>query len=201
MRHEQPARQRAAARPRASGSKKQRGSARERARAVSRSPSRLPPATSELEIPLALPAQTSQLDEASLFVGQLLAIVDGTAISELEVDWDGRSVRIRREPLRETLWAEHGEQESKEAPSGEDRVTVTSTSVGVFHRDGAGGLPEPGQAVAAGAPLAEVQTLGIRSPVVAPVDGTLTAVLVDDGTPVEYGQALLIIEPAHYSEA
>lgn len=199
MRHEEPARQRATPRQRATGNRKQRASARERARPVSRTSSRIPPAASELESPSPPAGQSSQIDEVSRFVGELLAIVDGTAISELEVDWDGRSVHIRREPSRETARVE--QQQSKEARPAEDRVVVTSTSVGVFHRDGAAGFPEPGQVVAAGAPVAEVQTLGIRSPVVAPVDGTLAAVLVDDGTPVEYGQPLLVIDPTPGIEA
>jgi acetyl-CoA carboxylase biotin carboxyl carrier protein len=32
--------------------------------------------------------------------------------------------------------------------------------------------------------------------VVAPVGGTVAAILVDNGAPVEYGQALVVIDPA-----
>jgi acetyl-CoA carboxylase biotin carboxyl carrier protein len=43
--------------------------------------------------------------------------------------------------------------------------------------------------------LAHIDTLRIQNPVVAPVDGTILDVLVADGTPVEYGQPVLVIRP------
>ena len=40
-----------------------------------------------------------------------------------------------------------------------------------------------------------IETLGIRNPVVAAVDGRVEDVLVDDGAAVEYGQPIATLRP------
>jgi acetyl-CoA carboxylase biotin carboxyl carrier protein len=73
------------------------------------------------------------------------------------------------------------------------RVPATSPAVGVFQA-----RPEatPGARVRAGDRLAVVDLLGVPQDVVAPDDGVVVDVLVDSGEGVEYGQELILIEPA-----
>lgn len=125
----------------------------------------------------------------------VLNAVRGTRIAELDIEWDGGRVHIRREPTLGLARAlpETGDPLALDQPPAESLV-VRSTYVGVFHREPAGQFPTPGERVAAGQTIAEVETLRIRNPVIAPADGTLAQVLVADRTPVEYGQPLLVIE-------
>jgi acetyl-CoA carboxylase biotin carboxyl carrier protein len=73
--------------------------------------------------------------------------------------------------------------------------------VGAFHHKAEDHLPAAGDRVAAGAKIAEIDVLGIRNPVVAPIDGVLAALLVEDEAPVEYGQPVAVIRPQSSAEA
>lgn len=79
------------------------------------------------------------------------------------------------------------------AASGPRRVVATSPAVGVFQprQD-----LRPGTRVRAGDRLGAVSLLGVPQDVVAPEDGIVVTTLVEAGEGVEYGQDLIIIEPA-----
>ena len=51
-----------------------------------------------------------------------------------------------------------------------------------------------GQSVKAGDTLLIVEAMKVMNPITAPKAGTVKRILVDDGTPVEFGAPLLIIE-------
>jgi acetyl-CoA carboxylase biotin carboxyl carrier protein len=124
-------------------------------------------------------------------VDTLLGLVRGTRIAELEVEWDVGSVRVKREPSVPAT----PDLETSDAPLGDGSVVVTSNYVGVFHREPPTAFPAIGDPVRAGQTVAHVETLRIQNSVQAPIDGALVDVLVGDGTPVEYGQPVLVIQP------
>jgi acetyl-CoA carboxylase biotin carboxyl carrier protein len=75
---------------------------------------------------------------------------------------------------------------------------VESPSVGLFWRSPSPGAPpfvEVGQSVAAGDTVAIVEVMKLMNHVAAPVDGVVTAILVDNGASVEYGQTIVIVDP------
>jgi acetyl-CoA carboxylase biotin carboxyl carrier protein len=77
-------------------------------------------------------------------------------------------------------------------------VAVESPSVGLFWRapaPGAAPFVEVGRRVKAGETVAIVEVMKLMNHVVAPVDGVVSAILVENGAPVEHGQALVIIDP------
>lgn len=125
-------------------------------------------------------------------VEDVLAVVSGTTIAELEVQWEGGRVRVVRDPS----WTRPNvaPPPSAEGAAGDRRVTVTSSYVGVLHRE-EGMFPAVGDHVAAGAALAEVETLQMRNPVSSPIEGMLAEVLARDRTAVEYGQPLFLVDP------
>ena len=127
-------------------------------------------------------------------VVEVLRAVQSTSISEIEVEWEGGRVRVTREP---SLMDPVSAPPSSDAEPQQTAVVVRSAHVGIFHREPEARLPEPGDAVSEGQTLAEVETLGIRNPVTAPVDGTLAEALLDDGAAVEYGHPLFVIDPIH----
>jgi acetyl-CoA carboxylase biotin carboxyl carrier protein len=75
---------------------------------------------------------------------------------------------------------------------------VESPSVGLFWRSPSPGAPpfvEVGQAVSAGDTVAIVEVMKLMNHVAAPVDGVVTAILVENGASVEYGQTIVIVDP------
>ena len=80
-------------------------------------------------------------------------------------------------------------------PSG---IVVESPSVGLFWRAPSPAAPpfvEVGGVVSAGDTLAIVEVMKLMNHVVAPVDGTVKAILPANGEAVEYGQLLVVIDP------
>ncbi|HEY3117211.1 MAG TPA: biotin/lipoyl-containing protein [Chloroflexota bacterium] len=136
-------------------------------------------------------------------VEDLLGLLQGTTISELDLEWKGLHVRIRREPTLDVELGvgSAGVTESHEGGRREDgMVVIPSSYVGTFRRDSETRLPDLGDDVRAGTRIAEVEVLGVRNPVAAPVDGIVSAFLVEDEAPVEYGQPLVLLKPAAHSE-
>jgi acetyl-CoA carboxylase biotin carboxyl carrier protein len=136
--------------------------------------------------------ETPSQHEAVQAVGEALSALRESSIAELEVEWEGGSLRIHREA--------HGAVARPAeligaAASTDDRAIIVSEHVGIF-RGGAGGpFPRVGAWISAGTSLGEIETLGIRNVVAAPIDGRVDEVLVEDGAPVEYGQRLAAIRP------
>ncbi|MFA6030391.1 MAG: biotin/lipoyl-containing protein [Elusimicrobiota bacterium] len=76
-------------------------------------------------------------------------------------------------------------------------VPVRSPGVGLYRAGALGkaGAVLEGRAVAEGESLGQVEALGKAEPVKAPCAGKLVSPQVEDGKPVQYGQALFFIEP------
>ncbi len=126
-------------------------------------------------------------------VAEVLAAVRGTSLTDLDVEWAGGSLHLKREVAERIA----GDDAAANAPPAPDDgpTIVRALSVGLFHRGPERGYPEPGEKVGERTRLAEVETLGIRNPVLAGLEGVLVELLVDDLMPVEYGQPLAVVRP------
>ena len=79
-----------------------------------------------------------------------------------------------------------------------DGTAIESPSVGLFWRAPSPGAPpfvELGQRVAAGDTVAIVEVMKLMNHVASPVDGVVTAILVENGGAVEYGQTIVVVDP------
>jgi acetyl-CoA carboxylase biotin carboxyl carrier protein len=86
------------------------------------------------------------------------------------------------------------EPEAAAEPTGH---VVSSPMVGTFYRASSpGGKPlvEVGSSVKEGEPVCIIEAMKIMNEIEATHAGTITKVLVDNGQPVEFGQALFVIE-------
>lgn len=75
---------------------------------------------------------------------------------------------------------------------------IESPSVGLFWRAPSPGAPpfvEVGQQVKAGETVAIVEVMKLMNHVAAPVDGVVTAILVENGASVEFGQPIVVVDP------
>lgn len=77
-------------------------------------------------------------------------------------------------------------------------TVIDSPSVGLFWRAPAPGAPpfvEVGGHVKAGETVAIVEVMKLMNHVASPVDGLVTEILVENGDPVEFGQAIVVVDP------
>jgi acetyl-CoA carboxylase biotin carboxyl carrier protein len=141
----------------------------------------------------------------------VLKLIQETDIEEIEVEQDGRRVRIRRRshhaapsafspvasmpPARVT-----GVLPS--APDARDTtslITVESPMVGTFYRapsPGADSYVRQGEKVEKGTVLCIIEAMKLMNEIEAEVSGVVHSILAENAQPVEYGQALFLLEPA-----
>lgn len=139
----------------------------------------------------------------------LIRLVEESAIDELEIRRWGRTIRIVKQGGRATL-AEAGAGPPPAVAAGDALETgpvapaagpplhrITSPMVGTFYRAPAAEAPpfvEVGDAIRPGQTLCILEAMKLMNELQAEVSGTVRAVLVENGDPVEYGQALFDIE-------
>jgi len=148
-------------------------------------------------------ASTSIDTEAVRALAELLG---ETGLSEIEYDTGDLRIRVAR-----TLTVNAGASavaapaadapaptDGGGAPKPEDHPgAVTSPMVGVVYlapEPGAPNFIKTGDTVEEGATLLLIEAMKTFNPVRAPRSGRVAALLVDDATPVEFGEPLVVIE-------
>lgn len=147
-------------------------------------------------------------------IKKLIELVENSDISEIEIQEGEESVRINRGPLATQMAApmmmpQALPQAPMQAmptlattapPTPEPAAaanTFTSPMVGTFYRASSPGA-EPfvnvGDTVSAGTNLCIIEAMKILNQIEAEASGTVRAVLVEDGQPVEFGEPLFVIE-------
>jgi len=124
----------------------------------------------------------------------LIKIIKDAQVTELSVKRDGSAVVLRK-PARNGVFAaptagRAAEQEPEEAPD----AVVTAPMVGIFHM--AAGVRSIGVRVKKGQTVGAIESMKLMNDVVCQWDGNVSEIHVEDGMPVEYGQALLRLEKA-----
>jgi len=140
-------------------------------------------------------------------VRQLAELLDETQLTEIEVEDGDRKVRVARKvsvaaaPGYAPAYAPPPAAAVAAAPVAATPVTaanaVKSPMVGtVFLSAEPGAKPfvSVGDKVAAGATLVIIEAMKVMNPILATASGTVSAILVDNGQPVEFDQPLVIVE-------
>lgn len=148
-------------------------------------------------------------------VEDLIALMKASGVSQLSLELPEFKVSITRghegtivtsEPPVETAAppAELQHTAVSDLPAEPERMQVVSPVVGVFHN---GGMLDPrtlvkvGDTVREGQLLAAIEAMKVPNELRSPISGTVRNLLVADGSAVEYGQTLFLIEPEGYAEA
>jgi len=141
-------------------------------------------------------------------IRELSELLTETELSEIEIEQEGLRIRVARAPgasapapAAPARPARPAAPSAPETPPPEDLSkhpgVVTSPMVGTAYRapePGAAPFVEVGSKVKAGQTLIIVEAMKTMNPIPAPKAGTVAAILITDGHPVEYGEPLLIIE-------
>ncbi len=139
-------------------------------------------------------------------IKKLIELFDESGITEIEIHEGEESVRISRYtpaavPAPVSLVAPSTAAPAAVVPPEPESPAagsaVTSPMVGTFYRASSPGTKpfvEVGQRVKEGDVLCIIEAMKILNQIEADRAGVVTAVLVENGQPVEYGQPLLIVE-------
>jgi acetyl-CoA carboxylase biotin carboxyl carrier protein len=137
-------------------------------------------------------------------IRELAQLLEETGLSEIEIEHEGRKVRVARGTraapgafTTDTGIREGGGRHGKAEEHLFHPGTVTSPMVGTAYRSPEPGAPpfvEVGTRVTAGQTLLIIEAMKTMNHIPAPHAGTVLAVLIDDGQPVEYGEPLAVVE-------
>ncbi len=146
-------------------------------------------------------------------IKKLIELLEGSDVAELEIKEGEESVRISRSaqapaPLQTVAAAPAAAapvvaaaSAPQDAPAADEPMPpgtfVESPMVGTFYR--AAGpdqkvFIEVGQSVSKGDTLCIIEAMKIMNRIESEVSGTVRAILVEDGRPVEYGEPLVVID-------
>ena len=123
----------------------------------------------------------------------LVARLRASRLAELEVRDSGWRMRLRRD-LRTSRRPSRSHAADPQGPQSDDQGASQTRSPAVGYFSPAPGLVV-GQAVTTGDTLGSIDVLGIAQEVTASVGGIVSAILAEMGQAVEYGQALVEIDP------
>ena len=141
----------------------------------------------------------------------LIELFESSGIGELEISEGEERVRITRAAVGvqptaapPALQTQHVvpaagpaiEAAANTPPAQPEGHTVKSPMVGTFYRSGAPGskpFVEVGDSVEVGDTLCIIEAMKLMNEIEADQAGTIKAILVENGQPVEYGQPLVVI--------
>ena len=141
-------------------------------------------------------------------VRELADLLAETGLTEIEVEHNGQRIRVSRQLSPISHVEGRAPQTTMSAPSertgdtpppkreGHTAGTVTSPMVGTVYVS-----PEPskppfvkvGDVVKEGDTLLIVEAMKTMNPILAPRGGTIAEICIHDAQPIEFGQALLVI--------
>ena len=158
---------------------------------------------------------TMQLDHEQLH--RLLEVLGESDIQEFRLEGDDFRLEIRRNLPGQTVLAsaaatpvvaavapqaaaaETTSPPPAAASTRSDLQDITAPMVGTFYRAPAPGEPsfiEVGNRVDVGQPVCILEAMKLMNELESEVSGEVVEILVDNGTPVEFGQVLMRVKPA-----
>ena len=148
--------------------------------------------------------------EDSALVRELALLLDETSLTEIEIERAGLRLRVARNisvaatmpvPMAHAALAPVAAAAAAPAAAAADMSkhpgAVTSPMVGTAYwapEPGAKPFVEVGSKVSVGQTLLIIEAMKTMNQIPSTRAGTVTQILVEDGQPVEFGEALVIIE-------
>jgi acetyl-CoA carboxylase biotin carboxyl carrier protein len=157
--------------------------------------------------------KSSEKDEAFGLIEEMLSLMESRNLVELELEREGMKIRLKRAysggsaPTLEhmpTIASQPSYLSAQQpaVPKMEEVVSpktvIKSPMVGTFYRSPAPDAPafiEAGQDVEVGQVICIIEAMKLMNEIKSEVSGRISEILVQNGDPVEFGQALFAIEP------
>jgi acetyl-CoA carboxylase biotin carboxyl carrier protein len=146
-------------------------------------------------------------------IKELISYLESTGFAEVEVEGGEVRVRVVRQapppaahapaaPAAQSVQGgqpeSRGGYEVRIPPPAEPGRVITSPIVGTFYRSPApdkAPYVEMGSVIKKGQVICIVEAMKLMNEIESELEGRVTAFLVDDGEPVEFGQPLMRVEP------
>lgn len=143
------------------------------------------------------------------YVAKLAELLQRTGLTEIEISEGDARVRVAKKPARvieaqvvpRPAAASSAAAASEAAPAVAVDVphpgTVNSPMVGtvyLYPEPGADPFVSPGQTVSEGQTLLIIEAMKVMNQIRAPRSGRIGRIFVENATPVEFGEPLLVIE-------
>jgi len=141
---------------------------------------------------------------------KLIDLVEESSIAELEITEGEERVRISKSTAGTQSHVTVPPSVASAAPASSATIATTeagerspeghvvkSPMVGTFYRTSAPGsdpFVEVGQTVKVGDTLCIIEAMKLLNEIESDKDGTIKAILIENGQPVEYGESLFVIE-------
>ena len=144
-------------------------------------------------------------------IQELISVMEGSKLSELEVEVDGARVRLQKEPapVKQSVMTvaapmpmmDSGRPAAGGAASAppSQYKQITAPMVGTFY---AASAPDADPYVEVGSVVDEesviciLEAMKVMNEIKAELKGKIVEVLVNNGEPVEYGQPLFLVDPS-----
>ena len=161
---------------------------------------------------MAASSKTASARSETKLVQELADILDKSGLAELEYETDAVAVRLSRVtsaapvvapapvvtvPAAVPASAPAPAEPTAVANPADHQGAVTSPMVGTVYtapEPGAADFVSEGDMVKAGQTLFIVEAMKVMNPITAPSAGKVTKILVQNAQPIEFGEALAIIE-------
>ena len=161
---------------------------------------------------MAASSKTASARSETKLVQELADILDKSGLAELEYETDAVAIRLSRvtgaatafapapvvtAPAAAPASAPAPAETTPEANPADHQGAVTSPMVGTVYtapEPGAADFVSEGDMVKAGQTLFIVEAMKVMNPITAPSAGKVTKILIQNAQPIEFGEALAIIE-------
>ncbi len=148
----------------------------------------------------------SKFDVDEALVRKLAALLKDTGLAEIEFESEGKRIRVNTGATN-AVQIPVAAAPAAAAPAavaaapvsggGVPAGALTSPMVGTAYlspEPGAAAFVKAGDRVNKGQTVLIIEAMKVMNPIQAPVSGTVKDILIADGQPVEFGEALMIIQ-------
>jgi len=144
----------------------------------------------------------SKFDVDEALVRKLAQLLKDTGLSEIEFESEGKRIRVNSghaagAMIHSPVVAPAAAPAAAAKPEGPPAGALTSPMVGTAYLS-----PEPnaapfvkvGDRVNKGQTVLIIEAMKVMNPILAPTSGVVSEILISDGQPVEFGEAMMIIQ-------
>ncbi len=146
----------------------------------------------------------SKFDVDEALVRKLAALLKDTGLTEIEFESEGQRIRVNTGAVGGTVIhapvaaaAPAAAPAAGAKPEGPPAGALTSPMVGTAYlspEPNAAAFVKAGDRVNKGQTVLIIEAMKVMNPILAPTSGVVREVLISDGQPVEFGEALMIIQ-------
>jgi len=144
----------------------------------------------------------SKFDVDEALVRKLAQLLKDTGLSEIEFESDGKRIRVNTGQgsgtvIHAPIAAAPAAPEAAAKPEGPQVGALTSPMVGTAYlspEPNAAAFVKAGDRVNKGQTVLIIEAMKVMNPILAPTSGVVREILISDGQPVEFGEALMIIQ-------